>query len=166
MVYLVGWERHLASTNLESPLTRSTLDWGGMNGEKFDLLDVVGFVCWPHHHMVQAFLSMLCRQSNPEDLKNKYLSGPLLVSKRLSIKTPSILGSDLVSRHHKNSQKKISKKFQNFTPFFDTRTPENFTVAITFAIWTSFPSACSFSTAFRALSVLSDSGSKHFSPLI
>ena len=41
----------------------------------------------------------------------------------------------------------------------------DFTVAITFAIWTNFPSACSFSTAFRALSVLSDSGSKHFSPL-
>lgn len=38
-------------------------------------------------------------------------------------------------------------------------------MAITFAIWTNFPSACSFSTAFRALSVLSDSGSKHFSPL-
>ena len=41
----------------------------------------------------------------------------------------------------------------------------HFTVAITFAIWTNFPSAWSFSTAFRALSVLSDSGSKHFSPL-
>ena len=74
--------------------------------------------------MVQAFLSMLCRQSNPEDLKNKYLSGPLLVSKRLSIKTPSILGSDLVSRHHKNSQKKISKKFQNFTPFLTPGHPK------------------------------------------
>ena len=67
-----------------------SLDIGGYI---LDLLDVVGFVYWPHHHMVQAFLAMLCRQSNPEDLKNKYLSGPLLVSKRLSIKTPSILGS-------------------------------------------------------------------------
>ena len=45
------------------------------------LLDGAGCGLRRHHHMVQAFHAGPCHQSSLANLKNKYLSGLLLVSK-------------------------------------------------------------------------------------